>query len=136
MSNLLAVPELMSSAANDLAGIRSALHDANAAAALPTSAVPAAAGDEVSAAVAALFSGYAQQYQTLSAQTEAFHQRFVQLLASGAGAYTSADAAAAGPLQPLLDLINAPTQALLGRPLIGNGADATTPGGAGGRAAC
>ncbi|WP_156452360.1 PE family protein, partial [Mycobacterium gordonae] len=127
MSHVFAVPELMASAATDLAGIRSALRAADASAALPTSALPAAGNDEVSAAVAELFSGYARQYQALSAQAETFHQRFVQLLTSGAGAYASAEASNAGPLQPVLDLINAPTQALLGRPLIGNGADATTP---------
>ncbi|WP_372511575.1 PE family protein, partial [Mycobacterium gordonae] len=132
MSQLFAVPELMVSAATDLAGIKSALSAANACAALPTSTVLAPAGDQISAAVATLFSGHGQQYQAFSAQAEALHQRFVQLLTSGAGAYAAAEAANAGPLQPLLDLVNAPTQTLLGRPLIGNGANATTPGGDGG----
>ncbi len=132
MSYLEAAPELLTSAATDLVGIGSALNVANAAAARPTTTVLAAAEDEVSAAVASLFAGHARQYQALSAQVETFHQRFTQLLASGAGAYAATEAAGAGPLQPLLDLINAPTQALLGRPLIGDGADATTPGASGG----
>ena len=71
-----------------------------------------------------------------SAQAATFHNQFVQLLNAGAGSYAGAEAASASPLQTVqqdaLSLINAPAQALLGRPLIGNGADATTPGGNGG----
>ena len=49
MSFVIAAPELVSAAAEDLAGIRSALGEAAAAAATPTTGVAAAAGDEVSA---------------------------------------------------------------------------------------
>ncbi|GAB7146114.1 hypothetical protein LRC484719_47230 [Mycobacterium riyadhense] len=55
----------------------------------------------------------------------------MQALARGAGAYAAAEAAAASPLQPLLDAVNAPTQLLLGRPLIGDGANGGTVGGVG-----
>jgi len=89
--------------------------------------VLAAGGDEVSAAVASLFAGHAQAYQGLSAQAAAFHQRFVQALSSGAGSYAATEAPNAAAGQGLLDLLNAPTQLLFNRPLIGNGADATTP---------
>jgi PE family len=52
MSYVVAVPEMLASAATDLECIGSALSAANAAAAAPTTAVVAAAGDEVSAAIA------------------------------------------------------------------------------------
>ncbi|MDT5140324.1 MAG: hypothetical protein QOD58_4586 [Mycobacterium sp.] len=124
MSYLVAVPEFLSAAARDLTGIGSALGAANAAASLPTTAIVAAAQDEVSAALAGLFAGHAREYQALSAQVEAFHQQFVQLLTSGAGAYAAAEVGNVNPMQQAaLDLINAPTRAVLGRPLIGNGAD-------------
>lgn len=48
----------------------------------------AAGGDEVSAAIAALFSGHAHAYQALSAQAASFHQQFVQSFrGSGNGAW-------------------------------------------------
>jgi len=56
----------------------------------------------------------------------------VQALSSGAGSYAATEAANAAAGQGLLDLLNAPTQLLFNRPLIGNGAEATTPGGPGG----
>ncbi|WP_222106503.1 PE family protein, partial [Mycobacterium simulans] len=136
MSFVIASPESVASAATDLARIGSSITQASSAAAAPTTGVLAAGADQVSAAVAALFNAQAQGYQVLSAQAAAFHQQFVQALNSGATAYTTAEAASASPLQPVLDLINAPTQALLGRPLIGNGTDGAPGtgqnGGAGG----
>ena len=67
MSFVIAVPEFLGAAATDLAGIGTTLSAANAAAAVPTTGIMAAAQDEVSAAVAALFSGHGQGYQALSA---------------------------------------------------------------------
>lgn len=121
MSYVLATPEMVAAAANNLAQIGSTLSAANAAALAPTTGVLAAGADEVSAAVASLFSGHAQAYQTLGTQAAAFHERFIQALSTAAGAYGSAEAANASPLQQALNVINAPTQTLLGRPLIGNG---------------
>ncbi|WP_142283471.1 PE family protein, partial [Mycobacterium gordonae] len=132
MSFVMAVPDVVSAAATNLAGVSSAVAAANTAAAAPTSRILVAAGDEVSAAIAALFGEYAQRYQHVSAQAAAFHEQFVRSLAAAAGAYTGAEAASASPLASLLGLINAPTQALLGRPLIGNGADAPDFSGAAG----
>jgi len=63
-----------------------------------TTGVLAAAEDEVSVAIAALFSAHGQGYQALSAQAAAFHGRFVQALTGAAGAYTAAEAANASPL--------------------------------------
>lgn len=143
MSFVLLVPELMDDAASDLSGIGSAVNAAHAAAVARTTGVLAAAEDEVSAAIATLFSQYATGYQALSAQAAAFHAQLVQTLNAGAGAYAATEAANANPLQTLEDdvlgVINAPTNILLGRPLIGHGADGTTtaqgigtPGGPGG----
>ncbi|WP_237045720.1 PE domain-containing protein, partial [Mycobacterium tuberculosis] len=107
MSFLFAQPEMLGAAATDLASIGSAISTANAAAAAATTRVLAAGADEVSAAVAALFSGHAQTYQALSTQAAAFHQQIVQTLTSTAGAYASAEAA--NVEQQLLGAINAPT---------------------------
>uniref|UniRef100_UPI00356AB445 PE family protein n=1 Tax=Mycobacterium marinum TaxID=1781 RepID=UPI00356AB445 len=130
MSFVVVVPEMLSMAATDLASVGSAVSAANTAAAAPTTSVLAAAGDEVSAAVAALFSDHAHNYQALGRQAAAFHDQFVAALSAGGGGYGAAEAA--NVQQSLLNLINGPTQALLGRPLIGNGADGTAPGQAGG----
>ncbi len=136
MSFVIAAPDLVAMATEDLAGIGASLTAANAAAAVPTSGLLAAAGDEVSAAIAALFSSHGQQYQAMSAQAAAFHARFVQALAGAMGAYAAAEAANASPLQTLeqglLGAINAPAAALSGRPFIGNGTNGA-PGDRGGR---
>src|SRR6516162_7266520 len=143
MSYVIAAPEIMTSAATDLASIGSTLNAANAAAAAPTTGIVVAAQDEVSAAIAAVFSAHGRGFQALGAQAAAFHDEFVQALTSGAGIYLSAEAAnlaaftanpAQSVLQPLLNAINAPFLALLGRPLIGNGADAAQGSGANGGA--
>jgi PE family len=147
MSSLTAIPDMMATAATDLGNIGSTITAANATAASPTTGVVAAAADEVSAAVAAMLGAHGQAYQAVGAQAAAFHQRFVQALSAGAGVYAGAEAANASPLQTLssfqslsavpaqstlqtlrhdvLNVVNEPTELLLGRPLIGNG----TPGG-------
>ncbi len=125
MSFVVANTEFVSGAAGNLARLGSMISAANSAAAAQTTAVAAAGADEVSAAVAALFGAHGQTYQVLSAQAAAFHSQFVQALSGGAQAYAAAEATNFGPLQPLFDVINAPTLALLNRPLIGNGADGT-----------
>ncbi|BBX73930.1 hypothetical protein MSHI_18360 [Mycobacterium shinjukuense] len=134
MSYVIAAPDLVAAAASELAGIGATLSTANAAAAFPTTGILAAGADEVSAAIAALFGAHGQAYQALSAQAAQFHTQFVQSLQAGAGAYASAETT--NVEQQLLNAINAPTQALLGRPLIGDGADAPdgsgAPGGPGG----
>ncbi|MBX9978699.1 MAG: PE family protein, partial [Mycobacterium gordonae] len=134
MSYVVAIPEMVSAAASELAGIGSTLAAAHTAAASPTTTILAAAGDEVSAAIAALFAGHAREYQALNTQVEAFHQEFVRLLTSGAGSYAAAELANVNPLEQALNLINAPTRTLVGRPLIGNGADGAAGSGADGGA--
>ena len=123
MSFVIAAPEMMTAAATDLVSIGSTVSAANAAAAATTTEVLAAGADEVSAAIAALFGAQGQAYQALGAQAAAFHDEFVQALTAGVGSYAAAEVANASPLQTLLDLLNAPTEALFGRPLIGNGAN-------------
>jgi PE family len=112
MSYLVAVPDMLASAATDVEGIGSSLTAATAAAAAPTTAVAAAGANEVSTAIAALFSGHAQAHQALSAEAAAFHTQFVRALTGAADAYTGAEAANAAPLQSVvrdaLDLVNAP----------------------------
>jgi len=100
MSFVAAAPEIMTSAAKDLADIGSALTAANRAAVTQTTGVLSAAEDEVSAAIAALFSAHGQGFQALSAQAAAFHDQFVQALTAGAGSYVGAEAANASLLQP------------------------------------
>ena len=135
MSYLIAAPETLAAAATDIAGIGSAVGAANAAATAQTTSVLAAGADEVSAAITGLLNAHAQQFQALSAQAAAFHAEFVRVLAAGAGRYASAEAANASLVQSVehqaLGIVNAPTEAMMGRPLIGNGADATVAGGRG-----
>ena len=132
MSYVVVAPEFVASAASDLAGIGSGLSAAHAAAAFPTTAVVAAAGDEVSAAIASVFSSHGRAFQTLGGEAAAFHAQFVQTLSGAGGAYSLTEAANASPLhslpQPVQNawqdvraVINEPTNLLLGMPLIGKG---------------
>ncbi|MGB9308288.1 MAG: PE family protein, partial [Mycobacterium sp.] len=90
--SLVIAPEWVTAAASDLANIGSHVGVANAAAAFPTTNLLAAAGDEVSAAIAALFGTHGQVYQAVSAQAAAFHSQFVQTLNTSAGSYAAAEA--------------------------------------------
>ena len=135
MSYVIAAPETLAAATADIAGIGTALSDANLTAVAPTTGALAAGADEVSAAITALFNAHAKEFQALSSQAEAFHAQFVQALAAGAGSYASAEAGNAALLHSIeraaLGMVNAPAEAMTGRPLIGNGADATVAGGRG-----
>ncbi|WP_301336735.1 PE family protein, partial [Mycobacterium asiaticum] len=133
------VPEAVVVAAADVERIGVVVRAVNAAAVVSTSRVAVAAGDEVSAAVAALFSGHGQAYQQCSAVAEAFEARWAQAVQGAGQAYAGAEAANVGWLQSfeqrVLGVLNAHTEARLGRPLVGDGAagSAGSPnGGAGG----
>ncbi|REP48327.1 PE family protein, partial [Mycobacterium tuberculosis] len=91
MSFVIATPEMLTTAATDLAKIGSTITAANTAAAAVAKVLPASA-DEVSVAVAALFGTHAQEYQTVSAQVATFHDRFVQTLSATASSYVAAEA--------------------------------------------
>jgi PE family len=123
MSFVLAAPEAMAAAATNLQSIGSALTAAHSAAGAPTTNLLAAAEDEVSAAIASLFGTHAQEYQALSAQATAFHDRFVQSLGLAAGSYAAAEAASTSPLDALG--VFSPWKTLTGRPLFGNGTAVT-----------
>jgi PE family len=101
MSLVIAAPEVMAAAATDLAGVGSALGEAHLAAAAPTVALLPAAGDEVSAGIAQLFSRYAAEYHRLARRATEFHAQFVQNLKANAGSYASAEAANVASLHPL-----------------------------------
>ena len=124
-------PDVVAAAATHLANIGATISDANAAAAALTTELVPAAEDEISAAIAGLFGTYAQDYHALAAQAAAFHDRFVQAVNASAGSYVAAESANAAALfqtaqQDLLGVMNAPTEALLGRPLIATGTGTPT----------
>ncbi|MDC8974315.1 PE family protein [Mycobacterium marinum] len=125
MSFVNVVPNTVAAAAGDLASIRSALSEATAAAAGPTTDVLAAGGDEVSTAISQLFGAHGQEFQVVSAQLRGFHDQLVRLMRAGAAAYASVEATAQQDLsmaeQGLVNAVNAPAQALLGHPIIGTG---------------
>lgn len=106
MSFVVTAPEVITAAAENLAGIRSNLGEATAAAAAPTTGVTAAAADEVSAAISRVFGAYGRQFQAATAQAAVFHDEFVSLLNGGAAAYVSTELANAE--QGLTNAINAP----------------------------
>jgi hypothetical protein len=113
MSYVIAAPEYVAAAATDLAGIGSAISDANTFAAVPTlGAVIPAGADAVSAEIAALFSAHAQAYQTISAQAAAFHDQFVQLMSFGGQQYALSEAANLASFQT--GSVNMPQQTLAG----------------------
>jgi len=64
-SFVVATPDVFATASENLTGIGSAISQAHAAAAASTTSVLPAAEDEVSAAIARLFGGFGQEFQTL-----------------------------------------------------------------------
>jgi hypothetical protein len=101
MSYVIAAPEMMTSAATDLATIGSDLSAAHLAAATPTVSLIPAAADEVSAAVTHLFSQHAARFQALAGHASVLHEQFVQHLTAGAHSYAATEAANAASLQHL-----------------------------------
>jgi hypothetical protein len=93
MTFVITQPELLTTAANQLQGIGSTITAQNAAAAAPTLGVVPAAADEVSALTATQFAAHAALYQDVSAQAQAIHDLFVQLLHAGGTAYAGTEAA-------------------------------------------
>ena len=85
-------PEMLSSAAGDLAGVGSAMAAANQAAAGPTGGVVPAAADEVSALTAAQFAAHASTYQAIGAAADAIHSMLVSTLQTNAASYAVTEA--------------------------------------------
>jgi len=134
-------PESVATAVPQVAGIGSALRSAYRVAEVSTTSVAAAADDEVSGAIAAVFSAHARQFQGLGTRAAVFHDRFVAALHGVRGAYGAAEAANTSTLGTLENAIAgvpwfSPVKDLTGRPLFGNGANgadsAAGPGQAGG----
>jgi hypothetical protein len=127
MSFVIAGAEHIAAAAAQVSTIEAAFTQAHAAAAVPTTELFVAAGDEVSAAIAKLFGDYGRAYQRASAGLAQAHVRFAQLLNTAQTSYVSTEAASVSSLQALSEdmarVVNAPANALLGRPLIGDGAN-------------
>ncbi|HUO40309.1 MAG TPA: PE-PPE domain-containing protein [Mycobacterium sp.] len=98
MTNLITQPQIVATAAADASAIGSALNEAKAAAAGPTTSVVAAAQDEVSAITAQFFGTYGQEYQALLRQASAFHGQFVAALAAAGNAYAQAEGEIAATL--------------------------------------
>ena len=112
MSFVVAAPDMVQTAAEDLAGIRSVPAEAVTTFAAPTTAVAPAAGDEVSAAVAKMFGDFGKEFQSLSAHAQAFHAEFADVIDAGAGPYLSTEIATAE--QALANVLNAPARAMPG----------------------
>jgi PE family len=117
VSYLVTAPDEIGAAAQNLAGIRSLLAGSAASAAAPTTAMAAAAQDEVSALVAATFNDFGQEFQIINAEANAFHGEFVGMLTAGAGAYQNTEAANAAAAAT--GAMNAPVQGLLGQSIQG-----------------
>jgi PE-PPE domain/PE family len=126
MSYLISAPESLASAAADVENIRSAIGAAGSNAAAPTTGVVAAAGDEVSGAIANLFGAYGREYQELLAQAATFHSRFTQTLAAAGLAYAEAEAANAALVSGVSNEVGAPLRTLLGQAPVGAGGSAGT----------
>lgn len=92
MSFLKTLPEAMTSAAGQMAGIGEALAAGNTAALAPTTVIAPAGTDPVSQLQAGLFATYGGLYQSISDQAAAVHQQLVQVLGQNAGAYATAEA--------------------------------------------
>jgi PE family/PPE-SVP subfamily C-terminal region len=86
-------PAAIAAAATQLEGIGNSFSAESAAAAAPTTALAPAGSDAVSALKAGVFSTYGQLYQTVSAEAQAIHQQFVNLLQSSSGSYSDTEAA-------------------------------------------
>jgi hypothetical protein len=138
MSFVKTVPAAIAAAATQLEGIGNSFAAESAAAAAPTTAIAPAAADEVSTLQSGVFSTYGQLYQSVSAEAQAIHQQFVNLLQQSSGSYQETEAAnqagaaasalansgssaAAQPAQgTITDLINGLTSFLTGSPLSSN----------------
>ena len=93
MAYVSTAPAAIAAAASQLEGIGNSFAAESAAAAAPTTAVAPAASDEVSVLQASTYSTYGQLYQTVSADAQAIHQQFVNMLQSSSNSYHGAESA-------------------------------------------
>lgn len=131
-SFVIVTPEVLASASSDLAGIGWAVRSANVAAASLTTQV-AAAQMRCRQRFLRCLAPMVGTFRRPVRRRPCFMSGLAALN-SGAGMYASAEAANASPLaaaeQNVMGAVNAPAQALLGRPLIGNGANGVAGSGA------
>jgi hypothetical protein len=142
MSFVKTLPEALAAAAAQLEGIGNSFSAESSGAASSTTDVIPAASDEVSGMQAGVFSTYGQLYQTVSAQAQAIHQQFVNLLNQSSGSYgetesanqagaaanslsnaasaASNSAATTNPIESLTNWINGVTSSLSGSVLNSN----------------
>lgn len=93
MSFLITHPEVLTAAADTLAGVGTAMSAQNEAAAAVTTDVAPPAADAVSAQIAAQLGAHAANYQAVGAQATALHDMFVATLRANAGSYAAAESA-------------------------------------------
>jgi hypothetical protein len=143
-SYVIAAPEAIAAVSGDLTGIRDAIKGAAAEAAPSTTAIAAAAGDEVSAAITSLFGGYAEEFQALTARATQFHSEFGHALSAAGSTYAADEALNVsllvrglqqqffdkGFFSPFIYLIGKP---LFGKEAVGPVVTGTTGPGLGGR---
>ncbi len=102
MSSVLVAPEMLATAAADAAQIGSAVREAHLTAVIPTTAIQAAAADEVSAAITALFGAHAHEYQAAAARAATQYEQFVRTMGAAAASYAGTEAAIATSMQSAL----------------------------------
>lgn len=107
-------PQQLVDAAGELESLGVGVEDATFAAAGPTTSMLSAGADQVSAAIAELFSSHGQWYQSVAAQAQEFHNAFAQAVAASGSSYYNAEVLCAEQLlwntvgrleQPLIPLI-------------------------------
>jgi len=91
MSILIAQPDMLAAAAEELQSINAAMRGGNSAAAAPTTGVVPAASDLVSLLTAAQFANHAELYQNISAQAAAIHEQMATLLGESAASYAATE---------------------------------------------
>lgn len=89
--NLSTAPSFLASAAADLGRIGTTVENACSAATVRTSGLMPAAGDEVSAAIAGVFSAHGDQYRWAASRVAKFHSEFTRALADAATNYVQAE---------------------------------------------
>src|ERR1700753_3993393 len=116
MSYLLIAPAILASTASNIGEIGSSISSAGATAAGATTGLAAAAQDEGSRAITALFNSYGRDYQAAGSQASAVHRAVAQALSAAANAYAEAESNGAA-------LVSSGVATVLGQP---SAAGATT----------
>jgi len=101
VSYVIATPDFLTAAAGDLAALGSTVTAAGAAAAHSTTSLLAAAEDEVSTAVATLFSAFGREYQAVAERASQYQERLMLRLAATANAYQATELANATQAQAM-----------------------------------